>query len=385
MVNISSVTFRQQQCLIRIVISIMRRFLQRLLTGPVINLANKWSSRPDKKRVDKALTDLYANITGNPGHRGLVVLFDAQRDKFVIMSDQHKGARDGADIFARAAKNYLAALDHYNQQDFFYINLGDSEELWENLIATIKHHNKNTFEKEKLFLNRNAFVKIFGNHDLYWDNDPLAAVNLKLMYGSEVKIYEGIILQTTVNDKPIEIYMTHGHQGDLQSDGNWFSKWFVSDVWAPFQSYLRINPNTPANNDKLKTKHNEMMYEWSSKRKNMILITGHTHQPVFRSLTELETLYNKLAIAKAQSNSAAIDQISRKITQLHLKATKEPSFNGYLDTYFNSGCCCFDDGDITGIELEDGFIRLIKWRYTNRKTSERMVLEESRLEDLKLL
>ena len=47
--------------------------------------------------------------------------------------------------------------------------------------------------------------------------------------------------------------MTHGHQGDLQSDGNWFSKWFVSDIWGPFQSYLRINPNTPANNDQLKT------------------------------------------------------------------------------------------------------------------------------------
>jgi predicted phosphodiesterase len=362
----------------------MRRFLQRLLTRPVINLANKWSSRPDKTRVDKALTDLYANITGNPGHRGLVVPFDIQRDKFVILSDQHKGARDGADIFAKAAKNYLAALDHYNQQNFFYINLGDSEELWENLIATIKRHNKNTFEKERLFLNRKAFVKIFGNHDLYWDNDPLAALNLKLIYGSEVKIYEGIILQTTVNNKPIEIYMTHGHQGDRQSDGNWFSKWFVSNVWAKFQSYLRINPNTPANNDTLKTKHNEMMYEWSSQRKNMILITGHTHQPVFRSLTELETLYNKLGIAKAKGDHLGIEQVSGKINQLHLRPTKEPNFKGYLDTYFNSGCCCFDDGDITGIELEDGFIRLIKWRYNRQKTSERMVLEESRLEDLKL-
>ncbi|MGZ3753725.1 MAG: metallophosphoesterase [Mucilaginibacter sp.] len=364
----------------------MRKFLQRLLTVPVINLANKWSSRPDQKRVDKALTDLYANITANPGKRGLGVPFDAQRDKFVILSDQHKGARDGADIFAKAARNYLAALDHYNEQGFIYINLGDSEELWENLITTIKRHNKSTFEKERLFLNRNAFVKIFGNHDLYWDNDPLANLTLKQIYGSEVKIYEGIILQTTVNNKPIEIYMTHGHQGDRQSDGNWFSKWFVSIVWAPFQAYLRINPNTPANNDTLKTRHNEMMYEWSSKRKNMILITGHTHQPVFRSLTELEALYEKLGIAKTQGNQAGIKQISAKITQLHLRDdAKEPSFKGYLDTYFNSGCCCFDDGDITGIELEDGFIRLIKWRYTGKKTSERMILQECRLADLKLL
>ena len=361
----------------------MRKFLQRLLTKPVIDLANKWSSRPDKRRVDRALTDLYQSINAEPGKLGLVIPFDAGKDKFVILSDQHKGARDGADIFAKACKNYLAALDHYNKEEFFYINLGDSEELWENLIATIKHHNKNTFEKEKLFLKRKAFIKIFGNHDLYWDNDPLAAINLLDIYGEAVKIYEGVILKTTVNNKPLEIYMTHGHQGDLQSDGNWFSKWFVSDIWGPFQSYLHINPNTPANNDSLKTAHNEMMYQWSSKRKHTLLITGHTHQPVFRSLTELEILYEKLAAAKATKNVAEIALLNQKINELHLKPTKGPSFKGVLDTYFNSGCCCFDDGDITGIELQDECIRLIKWAYED-KDSVRVVLEESKLGDLKL-
>ena len=29
--------------------------------------------------------------------------------------------------------------------------------------------------------------------------------------------------------------------------------------------------------------------------------------------------------------------------------------------YFNTGCCCYDDGDITGIELVDGEIRLVRW------------------------
>jgi len=361
----------------------MRKFLQRLLTKPVINLANKWSSRPDKKRVDKALTDLYQSLNDEPGKLGLVVPFDAEKDKFVILSDQHKGARDGADIFAKAARNYLAALSHYDQHKFFYINLGDSEELWENLVVTIKRHNKNTFKKEKLFLKRKAFIKVFGNHDLYWDNDPLAAINLMEIYGEAVKIYEGVILKTTVNNEPFEIYMTHGHQGDLQSDGNWFSKWFVSDVWAPFQSYLRINPNTPANNDELKTVHNQIMYDWSSTRKNTLLITGHTHQPVFRSMTELEILYEKRDAAKAANNGNELMQLNQKIDHLHLKHTKEPSFKGILDTYFNSGCCCFDDGDITGIEIGDGCIRLIKWGYKDKK-SERIVLEESKLEDLKL-
>ncbi|MEO8885647.1 MAG: metallophosphoesterase [Mucilaginibacter sp.] len=361
----------------------MRKLLQRLLTKPVINLANRLSSRPDKRRVDKALSDLYKNMTTKPGKRGMVMPFDTDKDKFIILSDQHKGARDGMDIFAKSAKNYLAALDHYNREKFVYINLGDSEELWENLFITIKRHNKSTFEAEKKFLARKAFVKIFGNHDLYWDNDPLAGVSLLQIYGEVVKIYEGAILQTNVNNKPLNIYLTHGHQGDLQSDGNWFSKWFVSDIWGPFQAYLRINPNTPANNDQLKTDHNRLMYEWSSKRKNTLLITGHTHQPVFRSLTELEIIYEKLDAAKKAKNEAEVADYQNRIDKLHLEGNTMPDFKGYLDTYFNSGCCCFDDGDITGIEIEDGYIRLIKWEYKG-KESVRMILEESLLDDLKL-
>jgi len=362
----------------------MRKFLQNIFTGPVIKFANRLSSRPDKDRVDVALTKLYDEITAGQSKKGPVLQFDASKNQFIIFSDQHKGARDGADVFAKAAKNYIAALDYYFENNFFYINLGDSEELWENLFVTVKRHNKLTFEAEKKFLDRGAFVKIFGNHDLYWANDPLAAVSLQSIYKQPVTIYEGAILETTVNNRPLQIYMTHGHQGDLQSDGNWFSKWFVSDVWGPFQAYLRINPNTPANNDQLKTDHNRIMYEWSSKRKNLLLVTGHTHQPVFGSLTQLEALYEKLAAAKRNNNTKEEVMLQTKIDALHLQSDRPPDFKGYLDTYFNSGCCCFDDGDITGIEIADGCIRLVKWQYAAGKVSERLVLEESKLEDLKL-
>ncbi len=342
------------------------------------------SSRPDKKRVNAALSELNQNIIDHPGNKGEIIPFDPEKDKFIILSDQHKGARDGMDIFAKANKNYLAALDHYHKNEFFYINLGDSEELWENLLVTVKRHNKPTFEKEKLFLHRKAFIKIFGNHDLYWANDPLAPVSLMQIYGERIKIYEGVVLQAEINDKILNIYMTHGHQGDLQSDGNWFSKWFVSDVWGPFQSYLRINPNTPSTNDDLKTAHNKMMYEWSSKRKNTLLITGHTHQPVFKSLTHIELLYDQLEKATSAGDKNAKAEIEKQIGRREKKGDKMPNFTGYLDTYFNSGCCCFDDGDITGIEIANGFIRLIKWRYKTDKESERIILEESKLSDLKI-
>ena len=174
----------------------MRRFLQRILTKPVVNLANTLSSRPDKKRVDKALSELYQNITTSPGKRGLVIPFSKDKDKFIILSDQHKGARDGMDIFAKANNNYLAALDHYEREKFFYINLGDSEELWENLFVTVKKHNKATFKKERTFLKRKAFISktAFEGFD-----DPEDPSSLKSNGKQELhllKLLESVITNT---------------------------------------------------------------------------------------------------------------------------------------------------------------------------------------------
>jgi hypothetical protein len=49
--------------------------------------------------------------------------------------------------------------------------------------------------------------------------------------------------------------------------------------------------------------------------------------------------------------------------------------------YFNTGCCCFADGDITGLEIADEFIRLVKWEEQDQRTN-RIVLEERRLDAL---
>ena len=359
----------------------MRKLLQRLLSNWIICLTNKYGSSPDGKRINSALTILYQEILKNPGKRGLVIPV-LSNHRFIILSDQHKGARDFADDFTLAEKNYLAALDYYHQESFHYINLGDSEELWENLMESVIRHNSANFEKEKQFIGRNAFTKIFGNHDLYWDNDPLSGFNLKRIYGEKIPIYEGLILQFDLDGTQLEVFLTHGHQGDLQSDGNWFSKWFVSTIWAPFQSFLKINPNTPAYDNQLKTKHNALMYEWASNQPNLALITGHTHQPVFASLTHLERIYLRLQHAKNSRNKEDITVLTEEINKRIGKGDKAPDFPKYRASYFNSGCCCFNDGDITGIEIVDGNIRLIKWSYQKTENPERFLLEEMNLKSL---
>ncbi|WP_222536181.1 metallophosphoesterase [Pedobacter polysacchareus] len=359
----------------------MRVFLQKLLTERVIKLANKYSSKPSPKHVHEALSALFQNILKDQGKQGLILDFHSDQ-KLIIFSDQHKGNRNPGDDFALSEKNYLAALQYYNEEQFLYCSLGDSEEFWKYPVWSVLKHNKATFEQEAQFLKRDAFFKIFGNHDLYWDNDPLAGYHLKKIYGRKVKIYEGMVLRIRLDSRILDILLTHGHQGDLQSDGNWFSKWFVSNVWAPFQAYLRINPNTPAFDNQLKSAHNAIMYDWTALQNNMALITGHTHQPVFNSLTHLERTYIRLDEARKNGQQDRVQKLEAELIAGKISGETSPRQVYSKNTYFNTGCCCFNDGDITGIEIGDGKIRLIKWKFIKDVGSKRFVLEETELENL---
>ncbi len=357
----------------------IRTILQRILTKPVVQLANRYSSRPDRGKVHDALTKLYAHIKDKPGKKGLVLNLDAAHGKIIIFSDLHKGNKKGSDDFAPAEQNYVAALDHYNQQNYTLIILGDSEELWKFNLFTVRKNNHASFQMEKRFQKRKALVKVFGNHDIFWNNDPFAPLQLLGIYGEAVNTYEAVLLKYDTGQKMLDIFLTHGHQGDGQSDGNKFSAWFVAKIWAPLQSYLNLSINTPAFNDILKTEHNQFMYEWSSRQKDLVLITGHTHQPVFESMTHLERLYKQLLLARQKDDGDAIKKLQEDIAfrrQEHDHVSDD--YLHLLPTYFNTGCCCFVDGDITGIEIEDGVIRLIKWKVENG-IPKRTVLEQTGL------
>ena len=361
----------------------LRKALRFVLEKPVTWLAEKVSSAPDKQAVLKALTELY-DEAANPRSKKLMRLnLDDVNQRIIIFSDQHRGARNGADDFAVCELTYLTALEYYNNENFYYINLGDCEELWENTLFSIVKHNEEVFEKEKLFILRNAYCKVFGNHDLFWDNDPLVPVWLKKIYGRVIRIFTGVLIRVDFSsDKHLDIFCTHGHQGDKQSDGNAFSKWFVSYIWGPLQNFLKINTNDPSANDNLKTLHNMYMYDWSAAQKNILLVTGHTHQPVFNSLTHLERLYQQLEKAHTLNDADALKKIEAEIPRRKREYDFiNQSFDKMKPSYFNSGCCCFEDGTITGIEISGGFIRLVKWSLINGKP-ERSVAEEETLVSL---
>ncbi len=356
----------------------MRKLVRYLFLKPILWLVDTFSSSPDRERIYEALTKLKHQLQTDPGKKGFVIPLDIATGRFILFSDQHKGAKNGADDFILAERNYLAALDYYNEQGFHLICLGDSEELWKNTLQQVKKQNALSFEAEKKFAVRNAFTKIFGNHDLDWEINPLASKDLEELYQTPVAVLEGVILQSNSGQQQFSIFCTHGHQGDAQSDGNFFSKFFVSKIWAPLQAYLRLNPNTPAYNASLKTEHNNIMYEWSSGQKNLFLITGHTHQPVFESLTHLERLQRKEAIGRDEKQEVSTTGQNYR-TETNVLTSE--FFSKIQPSYFNTGCCCYDDGDITGIEIINGNICLIKWEEKDGSPF-RIELEKKSLEEL---
>ncbi|MDQ6755707.1 MAG: metallophosphoesterase [Bacteroidota bacterium] len=337
----------------------MKRLLKKIL-GPWLTRVASNASDPDRKEVFASLSRLLRKLKSNPGKKGVTLKFNISVDKFIVFSDHHKGNRDHGDDFANNEPNYLAALDFYHLNKYTYINLGDAEELWKYSPKDVISKNITALRKEKLFQDEEKYFKTFGNHDLTWKNKLDVDFWFKDVFSLPLPVYEGILLQTTLDDKPLSIFLTHGHQGDKLSDNNALSTWLVAHIWRPLQRYLEINVNTPARDFTLRDKHNMMMYEWSSRHENLLLITGHTHKPVFAS-----------GMYSSHTNNTIDDN----------KIAVADSHNKLKPSYFNSGCCCYNDGDITGIEIADGKISLIKWHWENN-ISKRIVLEEKNIIEL---
>jgi predicted phosphodiesterase len=356
----------------------MRKFLQRLFRKPVTRLAQKLSSAPRKEAVFKSLSSLLERICSK-NKNDSVLNMDINAGRFIIFSDHHKGTRDLADDFRLAEKNYITALKHYYNEGYTLICLGDCEELWENEPKKLMESNKAAFEAEAQFLNADRYYRIFGNHDLEWKYDFQRMLYMKPVFGDKLKVCEGLVLQTIYNNKKYSIFLTHGHQGDQRSDGNAFSKWVVAAIWTPIQRFLDVNIDTVSDSIELVDKHNIIMYQWSATQKDLLFISGHTHKPVFASLDHVERLTLQIEKAKAAGNANTVAILQAELDKRKAEyAGKQFIKTMAIPSYFNTGCCCFFDGDITGIEIADGEIRLIKWE-EKESTPSRKVLEHAQL------
>ncbi|MCL4869114.1 MAG: hypothetical protein KJ063_09105 [Anaerolineae bacterium] len=326
---------------------------------------------------------------------GAILPFDLKSGRVIIFSDMHKGARNGADDFRAAERAYHAALAYYLYQGFTLVILGDAEELWEERPQAVITAYTHTLNLEGQFHQEGRYLRVWGNHDDAWQFPDMVSSYLHPFFPG-LTVWEGIVLQLKAQEQTIgELFLAHGHQGTLESDRySDISRWAVRYLWRPLQRLLNISVNTPAKDARLRSQHDYNLYQWAKEQAGLILIAGHTHRPVFKAKAHTARIEEHIQEHERLLEAATPPErpgIIERLAELHAEREwartqerqkpQEAGLDQTVPCYFNAGCCSFSDGDITGLELADGHIRLVRWPDSKGKPR-RFILESARLTDV---
>lgn len=251
--------------------------------------------------------------------------------KFIFFSDCHRGDNSFADDFANNRNIYFHALNHYYQQGFQYCELGDGDELWENLhFEVIFEAHKNVYQLLRQFHLENRLHMVWGNHDMVYKQKNYVDKHLSSYFepieDKDKELFEGITYHEALvlkhQQSQQELFCTHGHQADWWNYVCWrFGRFLVRILWKPLQVVGIHDPTSPAKNYKELIRIEKRIKRWILENNLRITIAGHTHRPRF----------------------------------------PEP---GQIP-FFNDGSCVHPRS-ITGIEIEEGKISLIKWQIATK-------------------
>ncbi|HET8735507.1 MAG TPA: metallophosphoesterase [Pricia sp.] len=254
------------------------------------------------------------------------VAFD-DSSKFIFFSDCHRGDNSFADDFADNRNFYYHALNFYYKNGFQYVEIGDGDELWENIhFESIFEAHKNVYGLLRKFHLEGRLHMIWGNHDMVYKDPDYVKKHLSSYFepidGESKELFEGITYNEAVLLKhektQQEIFLTHGHQGDWWNYTFWrWSRFLVRVLWKPLQVWGIADPTSPAKNYRELIKIERRIKKWILKNNLLITVIGHTHRPRFPEPGDIP--------------------------------------------FFNDGSCVHPRS-ITGIEIEEGKISLIKWQ-----------------------
>jgi UDP-2,3-diacylglucosamine pyrophosphatase LpxH len=293
--------------------------------------------------------------------------FAVGEDRLVLFSDHHKGVRDGADDFSAAQSPYHAALGYYYEKGFALGILGDAEELWEDEPAPVLEKYRTTLQLEKTYHDEHRYWRVWGNHDDDWRFESLVDRHLRPHF-SGIQVHESQLLIVREGDREVgRVLLVHGHQGTLEGDRlGGPMKFVVRHIWRPLQRRTAINLNTPSTDWKLRMRQNVALYNWAVQQEGLALVAGHTHHPVFFGREGLiagkglKTLEKDLRGARRGGDP---EKIAAARARLEFARVPESAHGFAMNQpcYFNTGCCCYADGDITGVEIDRDTIRLVRW------------------------
>ncbi|NTV06191.1 MAG: metallophosphoesterase [Chlorobiaceae bacterium] len=297
--------------------------------------------------------------------------------KVLILSDLHMGNGGRRDEFKRNAELVKTMLEYYYLPEKYSLVLnGDVEELFKFSLDTIVSEWDDLYDLFLRFEQNGFFWKTYGNHDAALLDEreyrlaPSMVESLKFHYGNET------------------LLLFHGHQASVLL---WETYPMVSRAVVLFIRYIAkpvgIRNFSIAYNSTRRFAIEKSIYEFSNQAK-IVSIIGHTHRPLFESLSKVDFLNYRIeelcrAYPAADSEKRAV--IEQKITSLKSKldacykegkkiGLRSGLYNNItIPSIFNSGCAIGKRG-ITALEIEGNKIRLVYWyngKQSRKFTSDR--------------
>lgn len=281
-----------------------------------------------------------------------------EHHKLVIFSDLHLGDGRTRDDFHTNGQLFQSVLEQYYLPESYSLVLnGDVEDLQKFSCLKIRKAWKAIYQLFSRFHENRKLFKIVGNHDQSLLTLPKKHWRLPLLPG----------LRLLWKDNEIVVF--HGHQ--------------ASGLYGIFQPLitmglrflavpLGIMNGSASHNNSRKFKLEERVYAFS--RINQIVsIIGHTHRPLFESLSKRESVKYQLETALRELNQAAGEEKSFLLSSIAAykdylyKSDDRPQVSKLVYStivpvpcLFNSGCCVGKRG-ITCLEITDGTIALVHW------------------------
>lgn len=278
--------------------------------GTPLGIRQPWFAR-GQRRLDQILKS------------APVLAFD-DHSKIILLSDAHRGDRGVHDEFAPNEDLFVHALSHYAAAGFTYIELGDGDDLWQTpRFSDIERAYPRVFALLHQFQQQQRLHLILGNHEVQGRQYYQARKG-------EWTIGEGLVLRHRQSGQ--QLFAVHGHQVDFWCDQLslltqqivWSAKYgpqrarhaagtfagqqrralidFAADIWRRWYAGQQ-------------QKQTQQLVDWVRSRRQPVIV-GHTHLPRFP--------------------------------------------NREHTPYFNTGSC-INPGYITGIEIQAGLLRFVKW------------------------
>jgi UDP-2,3-diacylglucosamine pyrophosphatase LpxH len=301
---------------------------------------------------------------------------DASR--YVFLSDLHMGDGGGSDDLEHNRELALTTLrSWYLERSYVLILGGDIEELQKFKLSKIRRAWGAMYEAFDAFAGRGALYKLVGNHDL----------SLLRESGYPYPLLHGLALERAGRS----LFCFHGHQASkLFMKHKYISDFIVKYLAKP----LKVKNASISGDSRQRFKAERRIYR-ASKRLGIVSVCGHTHRPLFESLSKYDSLrwsieellreYGGAGSDRREKIAGLVGLYRRECERLGkgelrwgLSKSLYEEKSLLIPCVFNSGCATGRNG-MTALEIEGGRISLVHWAKEGKARP--YLLEEASLTD----